>query len=125
MLAAYYYAEERTIDVIGYGVSIGMGGKKQKERAAPGRTDREHLRAVMRGEGDGTPIRLTPEVVETIFSGDITEGEKPYIPPPENAPTIAGEAAPRADIEADKAYLKKMNDVFDALQEANERGGDN
>jgi hypothetical protein len=110
MLTAYLYKEERDADKIAYAVSLAWGGKKRKgsEGARDAKTDREHLRALMRGESDGTPIQLTPDVVDTVFAGDIPEGERPYIPPPKTAPGV--------NVKADKAYLLEADRVFDELK---------
>jgi hypothetical protein len=110
MLTAHLYKEERDADKIAYAVSLAWGGKRRRsaQSAADAKSDKEHLRALMRGESDGTPIQLTPEAVETIFAGDIVAGDRPYVPPPSTLPGV--------DIAADKAYLLEADRVFDELK---------
>lgn len=119
MLEAYAYREERDADKIAYAVAIAWGAKKRPRAGAPGdaAADREHLRNLVRGEGDGTPIRLDERAVETIFAGDLVEHNRPYVPPPATAPEV--------DVEADKKYLRELDRVFREYQKAQEKGGEN
>ena len=130
MLAAHAYKEERDAEKIAYAIGLAWGdNKKGKGKATGSKSDIEHLRRVAFGqeEHDGTPIQLTPAIVETLFAGDIVNEERPVIPKPLNEPTIAGKEYdyPEADIQADKEYLIEIDQVFDEIERIKKKGGDN
>jgi hypothetical protein len=116
MLAAYVYREERKADLIAYGVSLAWGGKKVRHsNQVSTKSDRDHLQALMRGESDGTPIVLSPVAVTTIFPEARATEPHEYVPPPKTSPGV--------NIEADKAYLLKLNNVIGDIEKKKKKAG--
>lgn len=113
MIAAYLFAEDRKADVIAYGVSLAWGGKKaRRKKQQHGKPSPTALKKFLRGEGDGTPIDLTPSNVTAIFPEAAGHRSEVYVPPPS---TMPGE-----DERADISYL--MN-VDAAIKEAKSKKG--
>ena len=115
MLAAYMWAEERTIDIIAAGVSIGMGGKKTRRSSQPtgGSIDRKHLLEIAAAKELGEPVVASREVIKTLFGDEAIDHTAAEFPAPPVTP-------PEADLQADKAYLRALHDRL--MKMGSERG---
>jgi hypothetical protein len=106
MIAGHLAYEERFGDIIAYGVSYGMSGKKpQKAAVRDVAGDRAYLQKVMRGEieGKAEPVHLTPQVVETIFAKEVKNAVRiDEVTPPSTLPD--------EDVGADVAYLNAVSE---------------
>ena len=107
MIAAHAAYEEHFADVIAFGVNYGFSGKKPVRRgAAAEKTDLARLRQMMNEEIPGEPVRLTPEVVETVFAKDIVGATRINVTPPSTEP--------EEDVDADVAYLMALDSAIKA-----------
>jgi len=105
MLAAYMWAEERTIDIIAAGVAVGRGGKRGRRSSQPtgGAIDRKHLLEIAAAKELGEPVVASREVIKTLFGDEAIDHTAAEFPVPPVTP-------PEVDLKADKAYLRALHD---------------